>query len=305
MRDRPSRPERLGWALVGAPLDSAGAGEGEERAPAALRAAGVARALGAVDDLGDVTEPLRPAVRDAETGVIAYRAVLAASLALREAVAGVVREGRRPLVLGGDCSLLPGALAGCRHAGIAPGLWMVDGHADAFDGTTSPTGEAADLDLAIVCGRGPEPLVGLGAPAAQPPLVEPARVALLGLRPRGYEADNDRDLDGIDADVWQRDAPSVVAEGPALVGLQAAARLQAHPVWLHLDLDVLDGSVMPAVSYPQPYGLGWDELEQLLTPLAAAPTLVGCSVSDLDADADPHGVFAARTVELLERVLAG
>ncbi|HEY4278504.1 MAG TPA: arginase family protein [Conexibacter sp.] len=292
-----------GWTLIGAPLDSAGAGEGEERAPAALRSAGIAVAVGAVEDLGDVTGVLRPAERDPDSGVIAHAAVLAASLALREAVARVVRGGRRPLVLGGDCTLLPGALAGCRHAGIAPGLWMVDGHPDALDGTTSPTGEAADMDFAIVCGHGPRALVELGAPAAQPPLVEPARTVVLGLRPRGVDPAGDDDLDGIDPAVWLRDAPGIVAEGPALVGLQAAARLQSDPVWLHLDLDVLDASVMPAVSYPQPYGLGWEELEELLVPLAAAPTLVGCSVSDLQADADTDGTVARRVVELVGRVL--
>lgn len=293
------------WTLIGAPLDSAAAGEGEELAPAALRAARIAAAVGATADLGDVTGLLRPAERDPATGVIAYRAVVGASIALRDAVAAVLAEGRRPLVLGGDCTLLPGALAGCRLAGIAPGLWMVDGHPDAMDGETSPTGEAADMDFAIVCGRGPRELVELAGSAAPPPLVDPARCVVLGLRPHGADPGNDEDLAQIDERVWWRDAPAVAmaAGGPAMAGAGAAGRLASGPAWLHLDLDVLDAAVMPAVSYPQEEGLTWEQLEELLAPLAGAPGLVGCSVSDLRADLDPDGRIARRVAELLGRVL--
>lgn len=306
----------MSWTLLGAPLDSAGAGEGEERAPAALRAAGIADAVGGAHDLGDVTSLLRPAERDPVTGVIAYAAVLEASRMLRDAVAGVLRDGRRPLVLGGDCALLPGVIAGCRVTGTEPGLWMVDGHPDAMDGVTSPTGEVADMDFAIVCGRGPTALVELADPLP-PPLLAPARAVVLGLRPWGMDPGNDDDLALMDETVWWRDAPAILAAGPHAVGQEAVARL-AFPAthlgevgeevapaaaWLHLDLDVLDESVMPAVSYPQPQGLTWEALEQLIAPLAASPALIGVSVSDLQADADPDGVYAQRVVELLGRVL--
>lgn len=292
------------WTLLGAPLDSAGAGEGEELAPAALRAAGIAAAVGAAGDRGDVTGLLRPPGRDPESGVIAYAAVLEASRALRDAVAEVLRGGGRPLVLGGDCTLLPGALAGCRVAGTAPGLWMVDGHPDAMDGATSPSGEAADMDFAIVCGRGPAALVELAGPEAVP-LVDPARCVVLGLRPPGVDPGNDDDRALLDARVWTRDAPALVAEpgGPAIAGIEAAGLLAGAPAWLHLDLDVLDAAVMPAVSYPQPLGLTWEQLEELLAPLAGAPGLLGCSVSDLRADLDPDGSIAARVAALLGRVL--
>nr|WP_246345425.1 arginase family protein [Conexibacter arvalis] len=290
--------------MLGAPLDSAGAGEGEERAPAALRAAGIAEAVGASADRGDVTGLLRPAERDPGSGIVAFAALVGASRALRDAVAEVARGGGRPLVLGGDCALLPGALAGCRAAGLEPGLWVVDGHPDAMDGDSSPTGEAADMDVAIVCGRGPAELIALAGNGAVP-LVDPARCAVLGLRPRGADPGNDADLAQLDERIWRRDAPAIVAAagGPAMAGLEAAARLAAGPAWLHLDLDVLDAEAMPAVSYPQPLGLAWEELEELLAPLAGAPGLIGCSISDLRSDLDPDGRFAARAVALLGRVL--
>lgn len=73
------------WILLGAPLDSAGEGQGEERAPQALRAARLAERLGMLD-AGDVVAPLRDPERDAATGVIA-----AAQLAGR--LGGAARHG--------------------------------------------------------------------------------------------------------------------------------------------------------------------------------------------------------------------
>ncbi len=88
--------------------------------------------------------------------------------------------------------------------------------------------------------------------------------------------------------------------GTARVGSDAAARLAGRPAWIHLDLDVLDKGVMPAVSYPQPLGLDWDDLLGLLRPLVVAPTLLGVSVADFNPDRDPDGAHAARVVDALE-----
>ena len=84
-----------------------------------------------------------------------------------------------------------------------------------------------------------------------------------------------------------------------MVGADAAARLAKRPAWLHLDLDVLDESVLPAVSYPQPLGLDWDELDALVRPLIGVPNLVGVSVADFNPDRDADGTHAARVVEAL------
>ena len=291
-----------GWTILGAPLDSSGSGRGEERAPDALRVAGIAAAVGA-PDLGDATSLLRPATRDAASGVIAVEALRKASSALADAVAGVLRSGRRPLVLGGDCALLPGALAGCRSVGLAPGLWMVDGHPDMLDGTSSPTGEAADMGLAIALGAGS---TGRAELVDEPPLLAAERTVVLGLRPPGMYPDNDAELAALpDAVLW-RDTHAIADRGPRASGVEAAGALvgEAGTAWLHIDLDVLDEAVMGAVTYPQAKGLTWQELRELLGPLACSPGLVGISVSDLVPDRDPGGLNARRTVELLAELCA-
>ena len=59
---------------------------------------------------------------------------------------------------------------------------------------------------------------------------------------------------------------------------------------------MLDERVFPAVSYPQPDGLGWDDLHALLAPLLAAPNLIGVSLADFDAAHAEAGEHAERIV---------
>jgi len=295
------------WTLVGAPLDSSGRDRGDARGVAALREHGLAEALGARDG-GDLDVAITDPSRDVATGVVGYRQVEAATRVLRAAVAELLGAGERPLVVGGDCTLVPGALAGARdHAGRL-GLAFVDGHVDALDGRSSPTGEAADMDLAIVTGHGPEALAGATGGAI---IVAPRDVVVVGPRgdapadvalPRGGAV---VEADVLDPAVTLIDAETALARGPGEVGAEIARRIapDGRGAWLHIDLDVLDEDVMPAVSYPQPDGLEWDDLEELLAPLVAMPRLLGADVTCLNPDLDPDGRCATRAVEVLGRAL--
>jgi hypothetical protein len=158
-----------GWVLVGAPLDCSGTGRGEARAPEALRDAGLAQRTGA-RDAGEIDATVNDPNRDARTGVIGFEQIRRASKEIDSAVAAVLDEGGKPLVVGGDCTVLVGALAAAKEQLGRVGLAFVDGHLDFFGGDTSPTGEAADMDLAFVTGYGPEGLVDLASP---PPIAEP------------------------------------------------------------------------------------------------------------------------------------
>lgn len=62
---------------------------------------------------------------------------------------------------------------------------------------------------------------------------------------------------------------------------------------MHLDANVLDPSVMPAVDSPDPDGLLPDELVALLRPLLASPHCVGLNITIYDPDLDPEGTAGA------------
>jgi arginase len=288
------------WTVLGAPFDSSGAGRGEERAPDALRAAGLPALFGGVD-AGDPAPPLRDPIRDPETGVIAFAALRTSSQALREAVAARMARGQRTLVLGGDCSLLLGAVAGARDAVGRVGLWFVDGHADFLDGESSPTGEAADMELAMLAGQGPPGLVGLTGEA---PVVDPADVVILGHRPASRDPDVALELGRVPAATDRMAAEEVMSTGPAEVGRRWERELASRgPAWLHLDLDALDEAALPAVTYPQAGGLDWDAFVALARPLLASEALVGASVADFNPDLDEDGRHARRVVTALASAL--
>jgi arginase len=286
--------------MIEAPLDSSGAGRGEERAPAALRAAGLAELFGATDS-GAVVPPLRDPVRDPGSGVIAFEDLRRSSQMLQEAVRAAIRRGARPLVLGGDCSLLPGAIAGA-HLALGPlGLWFVDGHADYLDGETSPTGEAADMELAMLTGDGPALPVD---PAEAEPLVRPGDVVVLGHRPASSHPDVALELERVPASVARLSADQIAAEGATGAGERWERELAARgPAWLHLDLDVLDEEELSAVSYPQPRGLDGQSFSELARPFLASPALAGISVADLNPDLDRDGSQARRVVRALAEAL--
>jgi arginase len=290
-----------GWVVLGAPLDSSGEDRGEAGAPAALRAAGVGERIGALDD-GDIATRISPASRDVGSGVIGFESVRAASLELRDRIGAILAGGGRPLVIGGDCTLLIGVFAALRDRWGRLGLWFVDGHLDFYDGETSPTGETADMDLAILTGHGPMGLVDIAGPG---PLLAPDRVVVLGHR-SATDSDSAEELEMADPKIELIDAPAVSAD-PGHIGAQAAATLEkgSDAVWLHVDLDVLSTDSLAAVSYRQPGGLSWDQLGILLRPMVGSRKLAGMSVADLNPDLDDGGTGARRVAGLLAQLLKG
>lgn len=289
------------WSAIGVPIDSVGRAGGTERAPAAVREDDLMARIGA-DDRGDLDVRIRGEERDPQTGVIGLADTLATTRAVRAAVRDVVAAGGRPLVLGGCCALVPGALAGLRDAVGALGVAYVDGHVDVYDGTTSPTGEGADMPMSVAFGRGPSAWVDAsgGASAA------PADVVVLGARDPEEAADIAELRAGTLAALEVLGPDELRAEGMAAAGARAAQRLGAdgRPFWIHLDLDVLDERAMPATDYLMPEGLDWDELAQLLGPLGASAGLAGLSLGCLNPEKDPDGTFTERTCALLAGALA-
>ena len=102
--------------------------------------------------------------------------------------------------------------------------------------------------------------------------------------------------------VW--DLAAVRSMGPAEAASGAVGRLRENGVdgfWVHLDADVLDDAVMPAVDSRQPGGLGRAELVEVLRVLLRSGLAVGMDVTIFDPDLDPTGEIAEGLVSTLER----
>ena len=259
---------------------------GVYRLASSLRSRGIASRLGALDGGGVTPPPYTPNL-DPETTVLNGKAVGGFAVELAEKIGAVLEEGSFPLVLGGDCSILLGSMLALRSRSRS-GLVFLDGHLDfSHPGNSEVVGAAAGADLALVTGRGPEQLTnidGLG------PLVRDADVVALGEREDYPEW---KDIHGTGITVW--DLQEVRALGAAEAGMRAAEKMEAGGVegfWIHLDADVLDDRVMPAVDSRQSDGLSYPELVALLRSLLSSDLAVGMQVTIFDPELDPTGQIA-------------
>jgi arginase len=289
------------WTVLGVPIDSVARSGGTELAPAALREAGLVERLGAADR-GDLDVRIRGDERDPETGILGSPDVLATTAALRGAVAELVAAGERPLVLGGCCALVPGALGGVRDVAGSVGIASVDGHVDVYDGRTSPTGEAADMPLSVAFGLGPIPWVE----AAGGPSTTPSKGVVFGARDPDEAVDVASLLDGELAELLVLSPDDLRARGPAEAGRLGAERLaeRAGRFWIHLDVDVLDEVAMPATDYLMSGGLEWAELAELLPPLCSSSAVAGLSIGCLNPEKDADGRLTQRTCDLVVAALS-
>ncbi|MGH7718288.1 MAG: arginase family protein [Gemmatimonadaceae bacterium] len=284
------------FALIDLPSNLGLRPSGVERLPDALRRAGLRERL-AARDAGRVEPTVAyDSVRDPKTHLLNGPGLRATSIALSRAVAGVAERREVPVVLAGDCSVVLGALLGLRFVARAlgapdrVGLLFVDGHVDFYQPSVSPTGEVADMDLALATGRGPSVLarfddIGEGS------LVRDEDVAAVGARDAGErEEAGSQDVRATGIRLFELD--TVRARGVDAVAEDAmtvVARPDLASFWLHLDADVLDDSVMPAVDYRQPDGLAPTEMVTLLRVALRSGRLGGVSVAIYNPALDPDG----------------
>jgi arginase len=278
--------------LIGVPYSSRARPGGIAGAVRVLREAGLAERV-AARDAGDLDLLAGDGVRG-RSGLLNEEALGDLVATTRDAVAATLGRGRRPLLVGGDCPVVLGALAAGRDRFGAAGLLLVDGHEDAWPPRLSPTGEASDSEVAIALGLLddlPTPLDALA------PLLGPEALVLLGPRDRAeIEEAGLASLDGTAALLLDGETVEARGAGTAAGAAVDALAGAAPAFWLHIDLDVLRTADLPAVDYPQPGGLGWDDLLAVARRALAAPGCYGCSVVIYNPDLDPDRTSAARIV---------
>jgi arginase len=271
---------------------------GTRKAADTLRRLGLYERLRPLEALGVAAAPYEPdderALNVRNVGAIAEHA-----RRLADAVETTVRAGRFPLVVGGDCSLLVGAMLGLKRIGDTA-LLFIDGHTDFYLPEQSGTGGAAGMDLALVTGWGPRELTDL---EGRRPYVDVERVAALGNRDHQQRSAANIP-DAASAGFHYRPLDALRSEGIGAATSLAIAALKAGDsgYWIHLDVDVLDSEIMPAVDSPQPDGLSWPELEELLHT-ALSGNAVGLQITIYDPDRDPDLTAGRRIVELLAATL--
>jgi arginase len=287
--------------LIACPFDSSGSTDGVARMPAALLDAGLAAMIpGSRVAWVDVPQAQPGRGR---SGLLGEDALAATVTTLATQITRAWTGDGPPIVLGGDCPVLLGPLVAARGQGTPVGLVFVDGHEDAWDPRRSPTGEAADSEIALALGwAAPPPALAQVLPCLDAD-------ALVQLGPRDA------------SELAHAGQPSIGDRVPVLAGHRLAADnglrtahdlaadlVARHPAWwLHVDLDVLSTIALPAVDYPQPGGLTWAQLDELTRTLLGLGGCQGISVCiyNPDLDAGTAATVIATYIADAARTLAG
>lgn len=188
-------------------------------------------------------------VRDIESGYLNPDGIRKFSLSLADVIGNEIDQGHIPIVLGGDCSVLIGSMLGLRRRGRY-GLLFMDGHADYYGSHESPTGEVADMDLAIVTGANNNHDLLTNIDGLKP-LVQPEDTVLFGFRDeqeaKEYGSQNVRDSDIHSLSLY--DIRQIGWESALNQALSVLTKDELKGFFLHFDVDVIDDALMPAVDY--------------------------------------------------------
>jgi arginase len=278
---------------------------GQDRAPAALRAGGFVERLRAagvtVEDRGDLLHEVFTAD---EMGSTARNlsAVVRVARAVADVVDDTLAQHALPLVLGGDCTITLGVVAGAQRRDDTAGLLYLDGDADLATPETTGSGVLDAMGIAHLLGLADTELARLGA---GPPMLTDERLALIGY--------DETDPETFKADVLHgrpdlvRFADDQVRADPAGCARTALSALQRHTSSLvvHFDVDAVDSRDLPLANFPH-YGTGISlaAAGEVLAVLCGAPTLASIVLTEVNPSYDPTGHQLTRYIDTVTGAIA-
>jgi arginase len=206
--------------------------------------------------------------------------------ALAGTAAAVAAAGDLPFALLGECTLVPGFLAGALRRTPDAVLVWVDPHGDLNTPATSHSGFIGGMPFAIIVGWwGEEHRSACGlAP------VDEARCALVGAR----------DLDPGEASMLA--GSQIVSTGGIADALEQLA--PDVPIVLHVDGDILDPSIAPGVDVPADGGWDVARLRDEIAAIAATRRVAALSLCCGNPRRDVDGQSVRAYLAGLEPLLA-
>lgn len=282
--------------LIGVPSSAGTHGIGQEQAPLQLRRAGLVDRLHAagveiVDD-GDLPMALyRPGSQDRHQQNLDQ--VIRVAQRVADRVEQVVASGRVPVVLGGDCTITLGALAGMQRHHPEAGLVYFDGDVDLNTPDTTRSGILDGMGVAHLLGEGAPALARLGP---RIPMLSPGQLVLFGYDPRMLEPAETERLEACGAAAWP---VGRIAGQPARAAADALAALKssASPLLVHFDVDAIDSTDLPLANYPH-FNLGqsFDSAMTCLAAFCADPRFAGLVITEVNPDHDADGTLLSRLI---------
>jgi arginase len=288
-------------AVIGAALDLGAGRRGVDMGPSAIRYAGLEARVERLglrcEDWGNVTTAVAEASAVGDERVRFLPQIKETCARIAELVVRAAESDAMPLVLGGDHSVALGTLGGLARAQGPGGVLWLDAHGDLNRPETSPTGNVHGMPLAVVLGLAG---AGFGSDAYRLPAVDPARVALVGIRSLD---DGEREvLSKLDALVYTMSEIDRLGIEPIL---KRSLEHVAGEGFVHvsLDMDVLDPEVAPGVGTPVRGGLSYREAHLAMELIAESGLMGSLEVVEVNPILDRENETAKLAVELVASAL--
>ena len=289
-------------AIIGAPSSAAAFLPGSEKAPAALRAAGLVERLQAigyeVSDMGDCA-PRLFADDDEHKRSRNIPEIVASLNDLKPRAEMALKSGALLLVLGGDCTQIIAMLAGARRYYKHVSLLWFDRDADLNTPASTPSGRLDGMGLAAIVGKGSPELVRFWG---EPPLVREPDTLIYGL----VRVDPPEQEFLTRSPMRHVYAVDIQAKGAQKAAQEALGHLHTstREFMLHVDLDVIAQEELPAVNVPDSGGLSFAEVQNSLSEFVKQKSLLALDIAQYNPDKDTDGSAARRVVDLLTEGLA-
>lgn len=272
--------------FVGIPFYSLAEYQGMGGAVQSLRDAGIVQRLRSgnvqVRDIGDVECPRI----DSDHGpgnLRNYEEFIKGTRRVRDKLLKEADGSALTFCLGGECTFIVGSVAGLKNIYSGkPGIVWMDAHGDFNTPETTPSGFIGGMPLALACGRGPR--LSDDIESARP-LLEEERVVHVGSR--ALDAGED---EALRSSTTVFDAAVVRKKGAKEAARQAARALNESSNWIiaHLDVDVLDPSIMPGVNFPESQGLTETDILEIFGELRSTGKLRVVNLTAYNPLKDEH-----------------
>src|ERR1700682_961873 len=282
--------------LIGVPSSAGAHGPGQEKAPVALRKAGLLGALREagieVEDLGDLPvtrfqpDPANRK-RQSRSGVIKVARQVA------DQVATAVERELVPLVLGGDCTISLGVVAGLVRGRPDLGVMYFDGDADMTTPETTHSGIFDSMGVSHLIGEGDPEVAHLGP---RFPLVPPDRITLFGFHPYEVEPNEQRLLDKSAIALYP---VTSMGDRPVERAAEALTRLEerVRAIAVHFDVDVMDSAEIPLADWPHYDALSFGDAMRCLRVFVGSRKLAALVVTEINPDNDPDGLLVRQFID--------
>lgn len=242
-------------------------------------------------DIIRIDPPKYSNIRDTETQILNTNSLVEYAREQAYLLNNLLTQNKFPFILGGDCSILLGTAIALKQKGNY-GLFYLDGHTDFMDVSLSETDGVGGMAASIVTGSGHGKLTNI---LNLSPYIKEENLWCVGNSEYDDEYENE---------IRNSTATYLSLETLRKQGIENCVSSFLSEIkdknldgfWLHIDVDVLNDSIMPCVDSRTPDGLTYDEFNELTSYLFQSEKLSGLEITILDPDLDPSGQYTKEFV---------